>query len=167
MINIINNLNKDMKTMFITKFNEINKNFSHIVNELFGGGSGELVLEDNENVLSCGINISVQIPGKKEIHLEALSGGEKALVAISLYFAIIKVNPPPFCVLDEIEAALDDVNVDRFARYLRKVCEKTQFIVITHRRGTMEEADALYGVTMEEEGISKLLELRLEEAVRV
>lgn len=166
LIGIINSLNKDMKTMFLNRFNEINQNFSQIIRELFGGGSGKLILEDKENMLSCGINISVQIPGKKEINLEALSGGEKALVAISLYFAIIKVNPPPFCVLDEIEAALDDVNVERFAKYLRKVCGKTQFIVITHRRGTMEEADALYGVTMEDEGISKLLELRLKELVK-
>ncbi len=165
LVNVINNLNKDMKDMFVSKFDEINKNFSYIVNELFGGGCGRLTLEDSEDVLSCGINISVQVPGKKEIHLEALSGGEKVLVAISLYFAIIKVNPPPFCVLDEIEAALDDVNVDRFAKYIRKVCEKTQFIVITHRRGTMEESDALYGVTMEEEGISKLLELRVNEVI--
>lgn len=167
LVGIINGLNKDMKKMFLDKFNEINQNFVQIIRELFGGGSGKLILEDTENILSCGINISVRIPGKKEINLDALSGGEKALVAISLYFAIIKVNPPPFCVLDEIEAALDDVNVDRFAKYLRKVCEKTQFIVITHRRGTMEEADALYGVTMEDEGISKLLELKLKEFAKI
>ena len=167
LISIINGLNKDMKGMFLSKFNEINKNFAIIIKELFGGGSGKLILEDLENVLSCGINISVNIPGKKEINLEALSGGEKALVAISLYFAIIKVNPPPFCVLDEIEAALDDVNVERFAKYLRRVCDKTQFLVITHRRGTMEEADVLYGVTMEDEGVSKLLELKVKELLSV
>lgn len=167
LIGIIDGLNKDMKTMFIDKFNEINKNFSFIINELFGGATGKLILDNPEDILSCGINISVKISGKKEINLEALSGGEKVLVAISLYFAIIKVNPPPFCVLDEIEAALDDVNVDRFAKYLRNVCSNTQFILITHRRGTMEEADVLFGVTMEEEGVSKLLELKLNEAVLV
>ncbi len=110
-------------------------------------------------MLNSGIEISVQPPGKIVTHLESLSGGEKALVAIALYFAIMKVNPPPFCVLDEIEAALDDVNVTRFAAYLRRMNENTQFIVITHRRGSMEEADVLYGVTMQDEGVSKLLEM--------
>ena len=116
-----------------------------------------------ENILACGIDIAVQPPGKIVTNLESLSGGEKALVAIALYFAIMKVNPPPFCVLDEIEAALDDVNVNRFAAYLRRMNQNTQFIVITHRRGSMEEADVLYGVTMQDEGVSKLLELRAGE----
>ena len=114
-------------------------------------------------MLGSGIEISVQPPGKIVTHIESLSGGEKALVAISIYFAIMKVSPPPFCVLDEIEAALDDVNVTRFASYLRRMNRNTQFIAITHRRGTMEEADVLYGVTMQDQGISKLLELRSTE----
>lgn len=160
---IINNLTKDMKNLFMERFNEINNNFSIVMRELFGGGGARLLLTDPENTLSSGIDISVRLPGKAEIHMEALSGGEKALVAISLYFAIMKVSPPPFCVLDEIEAALDDVNVERFAAYLRKISSDTQFIVITHRRGTMEEADVLYGVTMHEEGTSFLLELKTSE----
>lgn len=163
--NVISGLDKDMRRIFLEKFNDINNYFSKIVNELFGGGAGKLMLENSEDVLESGINISVRVPGKNEIHLEALSGGERSLVAIALYFAIIKVNPPPFCLLDEIEAALDDVNVDRFAGYLRKICDKTQIIVITHRRGTMEEADVLYGVTMAQEGVSSLLELQVGEVM--
>ena len=120
-------------------------------------------LSNPDDILNSGIDISVQPPGKIVSHLELLSGGEKALVAIALYFSIMKVNPAPFCVLDEIEAALDDVNVGRFAAYLRRMNERTQFIVITHRRGTMEEADVLYGVTMQDEGVSKLLELHAAE----
>ena len=131
--------------------------------ELFGGGTAELSLSSPDEILTSGIDISVQPPGKIVVNLEALSGGEKALVAIALYFSIMKVSPPPFCVLDEIEAALDDVNVDRFAAYLRRMNKNTQFIVITHRRGSMEEADVLYGVTMQDEGVSKLLELRASE----
>ena len=122
-----------------------------------------MALTDSSDVLNSGIEIYVQPPGKIVTHLEALSGGERALIAIALYFAIMKVSPAPFCVLDEIEAALDDVNVDRFAAYLRKMNKNTQFIVISHRRGTMEEADVLYGVTMQNEGVSKLLELRATE----
>ena len=141
----------------------INENFGKTFKELFGGGEAEISLSDPENILTCGIEIHVQPPGKIVHNLESLSGGEKALVAISLYFAIMRVNPPPFCVMDEIEAALDDVNVDRFANYLRRMNRNTQFIVITHRRGTMEEADVLYGVTMQDEGISSLLELRTAE----
>ncbi len=120
-------------------------------------------LSDPGDVLNCGIEISVQPQGKIITHIDALSGGEKSLAAIALYFAIMKVSPTPFCILDEIEAALDDVNVDRFAAYLRRMSDNTQFIVITHRRGTMEEADVLYGVTMQEEGVSKLLELHVSE----
>ena len=130
---------------------------------LFGGGKAELKLTDPEDILSSGIEMHVQPPGKVILNMEVLSGGEKALVAISLFFAILKVSPSPFCVLDEIEAALDDVNVDRYAAYIRRMTDKTQFIVITHRRGTMEEADVLYGVTMQERGVSKLLELRASE----
>ncbi|MBQ8058147.1 MAG: chromosome segregation protein SMC [Ruminococcus sp.] len=160
---LINDLTKQMKEVFVVSFDEINKNFTATFKELFGGGTASLQLSDPENILTSGIDIIVHPPGKIVVHLEALSGGEKALVAIALYFAILKVRPAPFCVMDEIEAALDEVNVDRFAQYLRNLTESTQFILITHRRGTMEEADVLYGVTMQDEGISKLLELRTSE----
>lgn len=162
-LNLIGDLTKKMKESFLESFTEINKNFINTFSELFGGGSAQLVLADPEDILNSGIDISVHPPGKIVTHLEALSGGEKALVAIALYFAIMKVRPAPFCVMDEIEAALDEVNVDRFAKYMRNLTDTTQFITITHRRGTMEEADVLYGVTMQEEGISKLLELRATE----
>jgi chromosome segregation protein len=161
--NLIAGLTKQMKEVFVDSFAEINKNFTLTFKELFGGGEARLELSDPENILTSGIDIIVHPPGKIVVHLEALSGGEKALVAIALYFAIMKVRPAPFCVMDEIEAALDEVNVDRFATYLRNLTEETQFILITHRRGTMEEADVLYGVTMQDEGISKLLELRASE----
>lgn len=160
---LINDLTKQMKEVFIESFDRINKNFTYTFKELFGGGTASLSLSEPENILTSGIDILVHPPGKIVVHLDALSGGEKALVAIALYFAIMKVRPAPFCVMDEIEAALDDVNVYRFASYLRRLCDKTQFILITHRRGTMEEADVLYGVTMQDEGISKLLELRSTE----
>lgn len=160
---LINDLTKQMKEVFIESFDQINKNFTYTFKELFGGGTASLSLNDPENILTSGIDILVHPPGKIVVHLDALSGGEKALVAIALYFAIMKVRPAPFCVMDEIEAALDDVNVYRFANYMRKLTDKTQFILITHRRGTMEEADVLYGVTMQDEGISKLLELRSTE----
>ncbi len=160
---LIINLTKQMKESFVESFDEINKNFTYTFKELFGGGTASLALADPENILTCGIDIYVHPPGKIVVHLDALSGGEKALVAIALYFAIMKVRPAPFCVMDEIEAALDDVNVYRFASYLRNMTDHTQFILITHRRGTMEEADVLYGVTMQDEGISKLLELRSTE----
>ncbi len=156
-------LTKQMRDLFTEQFKLINSNFMSTFKELFGGGKAELQLTDPSDVLNSGIEICVQPPGKIVTHLESLSGGEKALVAIALYFAIMKVSPAPFCVLDEIEAALDDVNVYRYAAYLRKMNKNTQFIVITHRRGTMEEADVLYGVTMQDEGISKLLELRASE----
>lgn len=160
---LIVDLTKQMKEVFVESFNEINKNFTFTFKELFGGGTASLSLSDPENILTSGIDIVVHPPGKIVVHLDALSGGEKALVAIALYFAIMKVRPAPFCVMDEIEAALDDVNVDRFAQYVRRMTNNTQFILITHRRGTMEEADVLYGVTMQDEGISKLLELRAAE----
>ncbi len=160
---LITSLTKQMKEVFVESFELINRNFSFTFKELFGGGTASLALSDPENILTSGIDIIVHPPGKIVVHLDALSGGEKALVAIALYFAIMKVRPAPFCVMDEIEAALDDVNVNRFASYLRRLTEKTQFILITHRRGTMEEADVLYGVTMQDEGISKLLELRSAE----
>lgn len=160
---MIGNLTHQMKDLFTERFDKIAKNFVQTFRDLFGGGTAALTLSDPDDVLNSGIEISVQPPGKIVAHLESLSGGEKALVAIALYFAIMKVNPPPFCVLDEIEAALDDVNVDRFAAYLRKMTRNTQFIVITHRRGSMEEADVLYGVTMQDEGVSKLLEMPASE----
>lgn len=160
---LIGDLTKQMKELFVERFRQINENFSITFQELFGGGKASLSLTNPEDVLTSGIEITVHPPGKIVVHLEALSGGEKALVAISLYFAIMKVRPAPFCVMDEIEAALDEVNVDRFAAYLRRMNKNTQFILITHRRGTMEEADVLYGVTMQDEGISKLLELRASE----
>lgn len=160
---LIRDLTKQMKEVFVDSFEKINKNFTLTFKELFGGGEARLELSDPEEILTSGIDIIVHPPGKIVVHLEALSGGEKALVAIALYFAIMKVRPAPFCVMDEIEAALDEVNVDRFAAYLRNLTDSTQFILITHRRGTMEEADVLYGVTMQDEGISKLLELRASE----
>ena len=163
LIRLINDLTKQMRDIFIERFNLINQNFSETFVELFGGGKASLSLADPENILTTGIDISVEPPGKIVSHIELLSGGEKALVAIALYFAIMKVSPAPFCVMDEIEAALDDVNVYRFAAYLRRMNNNTQFICITHRRGTMEEADVLYGVTMQDRGISKLLELRASE----
>ncbi len=160
---LIKGLTKQMQEEFIVSFEQINRNFTYTFKELFGGGTASLALTDPEDILTSGIDIIVHPPGKIVVHLEALSGGEKALVAIALYFAIMKVRPAPFCVMDEIEAALDEVNVDRFAQYVRNLTQKTQFILITHRRGTMEEADVLYGVTMQDEGVSKLLELRASE----
>lgn len=160
LIRLIHDLTHHMQELFTTRFQEISGHFTGIFQELFGGGTASLTLTDPNDVLHSGIEIAVQPPGKIVTHIESLSGGEMALVAISIYFAIMKVSPPPFCVLDEIEAALDDVNVTRFANYLRRMNRNTQFIAITHRRGTMEEADVLYGVTMQDQGISKLLELR-------
>lgn len=159
---LIAGLSDEMRAMFSESFAAINRNFGRIFAELFGGGTARLYLEDEADVLGSGISIEVAPPGKIIRNLSALSGGEQALVAISIYFAIFGVNPAPFCVLDEIEAALDDVNVTRFAQYLRRISSETQFIVITHRRGTMEEADVLYGVTMQEDGVSKVLKLDLE-----
>ena len=159
---MIAELCSEMEELFTSSFKEINHHFGHIFRELFGGGHARLYLSDENNVLESGIEIEVSPPGKVIKNLSALSGGEQALVAISIYFAILNVNPAPFCILDEIEAALDDVNVVRYAQYLRRMTEHTQFIVITHRRGTMEAADVLYGVTMQEDGVSKILRLDLE-----
>ncbi len=164
LLSLIDDLTKHMREQFTQRFAEINRNFGSIFRELFGGGAAELSFTDPEDVLRSGIEIKVHPPGKIVTHIESLSGGEKALVAISIYFAIMRVNPPPFCVLDEIEAALDDVNVARYAQYLRRMSGNSQFITITHRRGTMEGSDMLYGVTMQDEGISKLLALKTEEA---
>ena len=164
LLDLIQDLTKHMRQQFTERFQQINENFGKIFRELFGGGTGTLSFTDESDVLTSGIEIKVHPPGKIVTHIESLSGGEKALVAISIYFAIMRVNPPPFCVLDEIEAALDDVNVARFAQYLRRMSGNSQFITITHRRGTMEGSDMLYGVTMQDQGISKLLALRTEEA---
>ena len=160
---IITTITGEMTEIFVREFNKINAHFMQTFVEMFGGGKGELVLEDPNEPLTCGIEIKVQPPGKQVKTITLLSGGEKAFVAIALYFAILKVRPTPFCLLDEIDAALDDRNVERFATYLRNLCEKTQFIVITHRRGTMEASDVLYGVTMQEQGVSKILHLDLNQ----
>ena len=159
---VILEMTETMKKQFSEQFKIINKNFGIVFSELFGGGKAELILADEENILECGIEIAVQPPGKKLQNMMLLSGGERAFTAIALLFAILKINPAPFCVLDEIEAALDDVNVYRFAEYLKKFSKDSQFLVITHRKGTMESADTVYGITMEEKGISKLLSMKLK-----
>lgn len=163
LLRLIRELTSAMREIFAESFVQINKNFGEVFVELFGGGSAQLKLTDEQDVLESGIEIYVEPPGKIIKNLSALSGGEQAFVAIAIYFAILKVRPAPFCLLDEIEAALDDVNVTKYAQYLHRLADKTQFIAITHRRGTMEEADVLYGVTMQEEGISKLLQLKVTE----
>ena len=160
---IIRNITAEMTTIFVTEFTKIDHYFGQTFEEMFGGGKGQLILEDPDNPLTCGIEIRVQPPGKQVKTITLLSGGEKAFVATALYFAILKVRPTPFCLLDEIDAALDDRNVERFASYLHNLSKNTQFIVITHRRGTMEASDVLYGVTMQEQGVSKLLRLDLNQ----
>ena len=160
---IIREITQEMTTIFVAEFQKIDEYFGQTFQEMFGGGKGQLILEDPNDPLSCGIEIRVQPPGKQVKTITLLSGGEKAFVAIALYFAILKVRPTPFCMLDEIDAALDDRNVERYASYLHNLSQKTQFIVITHRRGTMERADVLYGVTMQEQGVSKLLRLDLQQ----
>lgn len=163
---VIGRITDEMKKIFAEQFGQINKAFSATFQALFGGGKAALELEDETDILNCNIEIKVQPPGKALKVLSLLSGGEKAFVAIALYFAFLKVRPTPFVVMDEIEAALDENNVTRFARYLRSMSDKTQFIVITHRRGTMEEADVLYGVTMQERGISRMLTINLNDVER-
>lgn len=158
---VINEMNQIMTSRFAEAYESINNNFTGVFHQLFGGGRAELVLTDNENLLETGIDIVAQPPGKKPQHLSLLSGGERALTAIALLFAILKVKPSPFCVLDEIEASLDEANVRRFADFVREFSRKTQFIVVTHRKGTMEVADVLYGVTMDETGVSKVVSLKL------
>ena len=164
LVDIIKEITGEMKEVFLRQFKAIDESFRQTFLELFGGGKAALVLEDEDNVLECGIEIKVQPPGKALSNISLLSGGEMAFVAIALYFAILKVRPTPFCVMDEIEAALDEANVTRYAQYMRRMSDKTQFLVITHRRGTMEEADMLYGVTMQEKGVSTVIELDLESA---
>lgn len=160
---LINQLTTQMKDIFTEGFTKISQNFSKTFVELFGGGTASLSLSDPENILESGIDINVKLPGKNVPSLDGLSGGEKALIALSIYFAIMRVNAPPFCFLDEVDTALDDINVDRFADYMKKSDFSTQFICVTHRRGTMEAADMLYGVTMQEKGVTKLLELNVAE----
>lgn len=160
---IITSMEELMEEHFGTQFTEINKSFGEVFRELFGGGSGKLYLSDPDNILESGIEIEVQLPGKGLQNINLYSGGEKSFIAIALLFAILKVKPTPFCILDEIDAALDDVNVSRFATYLKNYTDNTQFIVITHRRGTMEAANILYGVTMQEKGVTKLLSLMIDD----
>ena len=163
---VIKELNVQMTEKFEVAFNKINTNFTMIFKQLFGGGNARLVLCDSEDILNAGVDIIAEPPGKKLQNLTLLSGGEKALTAIAILFAILKLRPMPFCLLDEIEAALDDANVERFAKYLHNFAKETQFIVITHRKPTMELADSLYGVTMEEEGVSKIVSVKLGEAIK-
>ena len=164
LLKIISDITKEMKDIFVREFKAIDQSFRQTFLELFGGGRAALILEDEENVLDCGIEVKVQPPGKALSTISLMSGGEKAFVAIALYFAIMKVRPTPFCVMDEIEAALDDANVIRYAEYMRNLTDNTQFLVITHRRGTMEQADILYGVTMQEKGVSKIIEMDVDAA---
>ena len=163
---IIDQITRQMTDIFAQQFAVLRESFQETFLELFGGGRATLELEDENDILNCGIEIKAQPPGKQLKTLTLLSGGEKAFVAIALYFAILKVHPTPFCVMDEIEAALDEANVVRYARYMRRIAGKTQFIVITHRRGTMEEADVLYGITMQERGVSTVLTADLNELSR-
>lgn len=165
LLRMIEELTEQMSVTFREKFNAINTKFKECYFQLFGGGNAELILEDESDILECAINIKAQPPGKNVGNLSLLSGGEKGLTAIALLFAILKVRPAPFCIFDEVEAALDDVNVLRYAQYVKNMTDNTQFILITHRRGTMEEADVMYGVTMQEHGVSKLLELHTAEMV--
>ncbi len=164
--NVISRLEKDMKVMFSQAMVKINESFKEVFVELFGGGSAEIVITEPDNILESGIEINIQPPGKMVKSLSLLSGGEQAFTAIALYFAILRVNPAPFYIFDEIEAALDDVNVARFGKYLRRNSKDSQFIVITHRRGTMESADTLYGVTMQEKGVSNFLKVNIEDVER-
>jgi len=163
---VIQEITEQMTAIFAEQFRQITESFQETFGDLFGGGQATLELEDESDILNCGIEIKAQPPGKTLKTISLLSGGEKAFVAIALYFAILKVHPTPFCVMDEIEAALDDANVTRYARYMRKLADRTQFIVITHRRGTMEEADVLYGITMQEQGVSKILTINLNDMAK-
>jgi chromosome segregation protein len=156
-------MDEEMGRRFRTTFEAIRSRFGDVFSRLFGGGRADLILVEPDKPLETGIDIVAQPPGKKLQNLQLLSGGERALTAMALLFAILHVKPVPFCVLDEVEAALDEANVTRFAQYLREFSEQTQFIVVTHRKGTMEEADVLYGVTMEQDGVSKLVSVRLED----
>ena len=153
-----------MRVEFKSKFERINENFKIVYKRLFGGGNGELTIIDKENILESDIEITAQPPGKKMKNLNLLSGGEKALTAISILFSILLTKPTPFCILDEIEAPLDDANIYRFGEFLKELSKDTQFISVTHRRGTMEASDYIYGITMQEKAISKVLSLNIKEA---
>jgi chromosome segregation protein len=165
LIQVIVEISETMKIQFLTEFYKINENFTEVFAQLFGGGHAQLILSDESNVLESGIEIIAKPPGKKLQNLMLLSGGERALTATALLFAILKMKPAPFCVLDEIDAALDDANVDRYAKFLKEFSKTTQFIIVTHRKGTMQVADCLYGVSMEESGVSKLISVKLEDKV--
>ena len=162
---VIKELEMQMKEKFVEEFSNIRDKFGEVFKKLFNGGSGDIYLENEADALNSDIEIAVQPPGKKLSKISLLSGGEKALTAIALLFSILKTKPTPFCILDEIEAALDDLNIFRFSQYLKEFSKETQFIVITHRKGTMEYADTLYGATMEEKGITKLISLKLSDAL--
>lgn len=164
---VITEMDEEMSTRFSATFQQIKVQFQYVFKELFGGGKADLFLTNTDNILTAGVEIAAQPPGKSLQNLSLLSGGERALTAIALLFAILKVRPVPFCVLDEVEAALDEANVSRFANYLKDFSKETQFIIVTHRKGTMEEADVLYGVTMQESGVSKLVSVRLEETSKL
>lgn len=167
LLGIILKLENEMRTCFLEAFEKINENFGVVFKELFGGGTAQLILTEPEDVLTSGIEIKAAPPGKIIKSLSLLSGGEQSFIAIALFFAIIKVNPTPFCILDEVEAALDEVNVARFGAYIQKMSDETQFIMITHRRGTMEVAERLYGVTMPEKGISRVIGINVGEIDRM
>ena len=166
LLKIISDITGEMKDIFVREFAAIDEGFRGVFLDLFGGGKAALVLEDPDDPLGCGIEIQVQPPGKAVTTISLLSGGEKSFVAIALYFAIMKVRPTPFCIMDEIDAALDEANLERYAGYMRTMAGATQFIVITHHRATMEEADMLYGVTMQEKGVTTVLNVDLDEAER-
>jgi len=166
LLKIIGDITGEMKDIFLREFAAVDEKFRDVFLELFGGGKAALVLEDPDDPLGCGIEIRVQPPGKAVTTISLLSGGEKSFVAIALYFAIMKVRPTPFCIMDEIDAALDEANLERYADYMRTMACSTQFIVITHHRATMEEADVLYGVTMQEKGVTTVLNVDLDEAER-
>jgi chromosome segregation protein len=165
LLRVVQEMTVIMKKQFLEQFKLINENFNIVFKELFSGGRASLLLADQENVLESGIEIEVQPPGKKLQNMMLLSGGERAFTAIALLFSILRLKPSPFCILDEIEAALDDANVYRFADYLRRYSDQTQFIMVTHRKGTMEGSDMLYGVTMQEHGISRIVSMKMGEKV--
>ena len=166
LVKIIKDLSEEMLTKFDNVFNQINESFKIVFRDLFGGGMARLELTESEDPLDAGVEIMVQLPGKAANKLSLLSGGEKTLTAIALLFAILRLKPLPFSLLDEIEAALDDANIERFASYLKRLSQTTQFIVITHRKPTMELSDSLYGVTMEEKGVSKIVSVKLADAIK-
>lgn len=165
LLEVIKDMEKKMRSRFLTTFQEINENFTETFSVLFNGGKAYLEIEEGDDILNVGINIKAQPPGKKLQNLTLLSGGEKSLTAVALLFAILKAKPAPFCILDEIDAALDEANINRYTSFLKDFNDSTQFVLITHRKTTMEIADVLYGVTMEEEGVSKLISVKLKDNI--